>query len=75
VLSVQVNYSPGWHARIAGTPIPIRKDGLGLMAIDSACAGDCVVDLEFGATPAIWVCRILSGLVSIGLIALVILRK
>jgi hypothetical protein len=47
VLSVQINYHPGWHAAVNGSPRPIEKDALGLMAIDPACSGPCTVALTY----------------------------
>jgi hypothetical protein len=47
VISTQINYHPGWHARAGGESLPIFADGLGFMAIDPKCSGDCEVTLEF----------------------------
>ena len=53
VLSVQETYSPGWHASVAGRPVPLTRDGLGLMAIEPRCVGRCTVSLTFdGGTEA-----------------------
>jgi hypothetical protein len=43
VVSVQENYHPGWHADKGR----IFKDGLGLMAIEPACTGDCHIELTY----------------------------
>jgi hypothetical protein len=47
VISTQINYHPGWHARVAGMARRVYADGLGFMAIDPQCAGDCEIALEF----------------------------
>jgi hypothetical protein len=47
VLSVQINYDPGWHATVNGSPRRIEPDGLGLMAIDPSCTGPCTLVLTY----------------------------
>ena len=47
IVSTQFNYHPGWHAWVGGKPRRVYADGLGLMAIDPQCAGDCEIALEF----------------------------
>ena len=47
VISTQINYHPGWHARVAGRARRVYADGLGFMAIDPQCAGDCEIALVF----------------------------
>jgi hypothetical protein len=47
LLSTQITYNPGWHVHVNGASRTIRADGIGLMAIDARCTGDCVVELEF----------------------------
>jgi hypothetical protein len=70
LLSVQVNYAPGWRATVEGRRVPVRKDGIGLLVVEPGCDGPCEVHLEFGATREAWACRVLSGLVTLGVIAL-----
>lgn len=43
VISVQENYHPGWHSDNGR----IFKDGLGLMAIEPSCSGDCRIVLNY----------------------------
>jgi hypothetical protein len=43
VVSVQENFHPGWHADKGR----IFKDGLGLMAIEPQCLGDCRIELSY----------------------------
>ena len=68
VLALQINYDPAWKARVNGVERPVRRDGLGLMVVDTGCAGECVVDLDYGTTAEIWFCRVLSALASLGLL-------
>jgi hypothetical protein len=60
VLSVQESQAPGWRASVHGKPVPVRKDGLGLMVIDPACSGPCEVELSFGPSGETWLCRAFS---------------
>lgn len=39
VVSVQVSWSAGWHARVNGTTIPVYKDGLGFLYIVPGTTG------------------------------------
>ena len=47
VISVQINYDPGWLASTAGRALRLRPDQLGMMIVEPACSGQCVIDLEF----------------------------
>ena len=47
VVSVQINYHPGWHAQANGAPQPLVRDGLGLMIVKPDCSGPCTIDLTF----------------------------
>jgi hypothetical protein len=68
VLSVQVTWAPGWRASVDGRKIPLRKDAIGLMVLEPGCDGPCNIRLDYVATPEAWICRILSGLVTLGMI-------
>jgi hypothetical protein len=46
-ISVQVTYHPGWRASVGGGRRPVGQDGIGLMAIDPQCEGQCIVDLTY----------------------------
>jgi len=46
-LTIQVSYHPGWHAKIAGQPRKVNRDGLGLMWLRPGCAGPCDVELDY----------------------------
>jgi hypothetical protein len=72
VIAVQMNYAPGWRARVGGNARTVRKDGLGMMIVDPQCNGDCAVEMEFGATAETWICRVLSGAAALLLLAFAI---
>lgn len=61
VVSAQITYSPGWHARANGAPRDIRPDGIGLMAIDPRCTGECRIVLEYDGGAELRACRIASA--------------
>jgi hypothetical protein len=50
LLSVQIAYHIGWHARINGRDRPTTRDALGMLVIDPDCVGECTVDLSFETT-------------------------
>ena len=72
VVSVQINYAPGWRAEVGGREVPVVKDAIGLMMIDPKCDGTCEVAIRYGATTEAWVCRLLSGLVTLGMALLLV---
>jgi hypothetical protein len=47
LLSVQVAWFPGWKATVHGAPAPVYPDGMGFMAIQPPCRGDCEIDLAW----------------------------
>jgi hypothetical protein len=47
VVSVKVNWHPGWRAEANGRASPLRPDGLGLIVIEPDCAGPCSIDLYY----------------------------
>lgn len=80
-ISVQVNYDPGWRARVLGArgaaprEIPVTSDGIGLIIIDPKCVGDCSIDLEFAGGLERSLALLVSLLVTAGLIAAAFRRK
>ncbi|HVW85702.1 MAG TPA: hypothetical protein VHB50_13530 [Bryobacteraceae bacterium] len=74
-LSVQVNYAPGWRATVNGRNVPVRPDGIGLMALEPGCDGPCRIDLSFGLTREAWICRLASALTTAGLAGLILLKR
>jgi hypothetical protein len=65
LISFQENYHSGWHVNSGR----IFKDGLGFIAIEPACTGDCRVELNYDGgmemTVATWASRtaLLGGLI------------
>jgi hypothetical protein len=51
VIAVQVTYAPGWEAFSGGVRQPVRRDGLGLIVIDPACANPCAITLRYTGGP------------------------
>ncbi len=47
VISVQVNYTPGWNATANGNQVSVRSDAIGLIVIEPNCSGDCEITLEY----------------------------
>ena len=72
VLSIQVTYDKGWHARANGEPRPVLQDKLGLMAVEPRCSGPCTVDLVYDGGLEQQSARWLSGAaLLLGLIVIV----
>jgi hypothetical protein len=47
VYSVAVNYHPGWTATRDGRAVPLRADGMGMIAIEPGCAGNCEIQMHW----------------------------
>jgi hypothetical protein len=47
VISIQVNYHPGWRAAQAGRSVEVRRDGLGFLWLRPAAEGAAEIDLEY----------------------------
>lgn len=58
VVSAQITWDPGWHARVNGVRRPIIRDGIGLIAVDTGCAGSCHAELTYDGGTERRVCRI-----------------
>jgi hypothetical protein len=69
VLSVQVTYHPGWHAYLKEHPVPVRSDGLGLMVLEPACEGYCIIDLIYDGGLEMQLARLLSLAAGLGSLA------
>jgi hypothetical protein len=74
VVSVQVNYHPGWHAIANGRAVPIFRDGLGLMYLQPNCNGPCAVELRYDGGWEYRLCWGLSAAALLG-VAVWILRR
>jgi len=49
LISVAMNFDKGWSAVANGRDVPVRKDGLGFIAIEPRCTGACEVELRWSA--------------------------
>ena len=61
-VSLQMNYHPGWTARVEGRQVEIGRDGLGLMWMRTGCEGPCGIDLVYGGGFELHAARWVSGL-------------
>jgi hypothetical protein len=77
VISVQVSYHPGWHAKVNGQARRIEADGLGLMLIRPQCNGPCYVELDYDGGWELRICRYLSfaAIASLFLIPILVLGR
>jgi hypothetical protein len=74
VLSVQINFYPGWHAVANGREARLRPDGLGLMVVEPGCSGDCHVELAYDGGRELRSCRLASAGFSLLVLAAGIVR-
>jgi hypothetical protein len=53
VISVALNYHPGWNALVNKRRVPLHADGLGFTVIEPHCSGPCRVEMNWspGAEP------------------------
>lgn len=70
VVSVQVTWHRGWKATVAGRPVPVRADGLGLMVIEPGATGDVEIHLTYtgGAERTVITLASVASLLMLGLI-------
>jgi hypothetical protein len=47
VVSIQISWSAGWHAKIDGRPLHVLKDGLGFMYIVPNVAGPSSISIDY----------------------------
>ena len=69
VVSVQVNYHPGWHASVGGKPQPIRSDGIGLIVVHPSCRGNCEILLCYDGGTELLVTCLASACVTLLVVA------
>jgi hypothetical protein len=50
LVSVQVTWDEGWHARVNGLPRPVQSDKLGQIALVPSCNGACQIELIHDGT-------------------------
>ncbi len=70
VISIQMNYHNGWHARANGQPLPVLHDGLGFLLLRPQCEGMCEVELTYDGGWEYMLCRALSLLTLIAVLYL-----
>jgi hypothetical protein len=75
VVSVQVNYHPGWRAKAGGIPIPVEKDGLGLIVLKPQRPGSYDIELLYGADWEFRLCRVLSVATLLGVAGFALLSR
>jgi SAM-dependent methyltransferase len=46
-ISVALNYDPGWTATSNGRPVTLRADGMGMIAIEPQCSGNCEIRMHW----------------------------
>jgi hypothetical protein len=69
-ISVQVSYHPGWHATVNGQCRAIYEDGLGLMWLRPGSNGRFAIDLDYDGGWELRLCRLVSYLAVLLLVAL-----
>jgi len=55
VFAIALNYDPGWRAFVAGRPVRLRPDGLGLIVVEPHCSGPCAVELRWSPGMEPWI--------------------
>jgi hypothetical protein len=60
VVSLQINYDPGWQAWVDGRPLRVLRDRIGLTIIDPDRPGKCVIDVEFSGGTERRICSAVS---------------
>jgi hypothetical protein len=60
VVSLQINYDPGWQAWVDGRPLRVLRDQIGLTVIEPDRPGACVIDLEFSGGAERRICGAVS---------------
>ncbi len=66
VVSVQINYHPGWRATANGVQLPISADGLGLLVINPQRHGASEIRLVYDGGPELRTTLVLSLIVTTG---------
>ena len=74
-VSMAVSYHPGWSASANGRAVPLHADGLGLIAVEPHCAGDCTIRLAWSPGPEPALAWAVFGLTLTGSLALAFIRR
>lgn len=75
ILSVQVAWFPGWKAVVNGKPAAVLHDGLGFIALQPECQGDCEIDLSWTGRRDLPFARFLSAVTLLLLAAMIYKRR
>jgi hypothetical protein len=75
VISVQVSFHPGWHAKVGSRAIALRRDGLGLMWLQPDCSGICEIQLDYDGGWELRLCRYLSFAAVLLLLSVLLRRR
>ena len=76
LISVQVAWDKGWHARVNGATRRVWGDKLGQTVVEPQCDGACAVDLYWDGGMEMQVARVLSPVaLSAGLLWILLWRK
>ena len=70
IISVQINYDPGWRASIAGRPLAVHSDQLGLILLDPGVSGNLSIDLQFQGGPERSISLLLTATTALVLLTL-----
>ncbi len=55
VISVALNYHPGWSAWIAEKQVPVHADGFGFVVIEPRCSGPCAIEMHWSPGIEPWI--------------------
>jgi len=66
LLSVQISWSPGWHASVNGDPRPAWSDQLNQLVVEPRCNGPCTIALTYDGGAEARISRWLSRLALAG---------
>jgi hypothetical protein len=72
VVSLQINYDPGWHASVQGRPWRVRRDQIGLTIVEPDRPGKCDIDIEFNGGTEREICRMVSLAVLVALAGMLV---
>jgi hypothetical protein len=70
VVSLQINYDPGWQASVDGRPLRVLRDQIGLTVIEPGRSGKCVIDLEFSGGTERRICFAVSLVAVVALLGM-----